>query len=195
MRRNIDTPFAAEPVVTAFAAALRTKARALKRHALTVYFAARDPRTPLPVRVLAVCIAAYAFSPIDLIPDFIPVLGYLDDLVLIPLGVALVVKLVPLDSDAVGAGARRQKRSNGRRRASRRRASSRYGSRVSFVFVRWALHARAADELAIGLAQHRDLAAVRALIVAGSHAALGRAIVHSMNPDLEAFERTYRVRR
>jgi uncharacterized membrane protein YkvA (DUF1232 family) len=83
--------------VTNVLAALQTKARALKRHALTVYFAARDPRTPLPVRVLAVCVAAYAFSPIDLIPDFIPVLGYLDDLVLIPLGVALVVKLVPAE--------------------------------------------------------------------------------------------------
>ena len=66
----------------------------LKRQALTVYFAARDPRTPLPVRLLALGIAAYAFSPIDLIPDFIPVLGYLDDLILIPLGIALVVKLV-----------------------------------------------------------------------------------------------------
>ena len=83
--------------MTKVLAALQTKARALKRHALTVYFAARDPRTPLPVRVLAVCVAAYAFSPIDLIPDFIPVLGYLDDLVLIPLGVALVVKLVPAE--------------------------------------------------------------------------------------------------
>ena len=83
--------------MTSLAAALQTKARALKRLALTVYFAARDPRTPILVRALALCIAAYAFSPIDLIPDFIPVLGYLDDLVLIPLGVALVVKLVPAE--------------------------------------------------------------------------------------------------
>ncbi len=74
---------------------LKDKARMLKRQALTVYFAARDPRTPLLVRLLALGIAAYAFSPIDLIPDFIPVLGYLDDLILIPLGIALVVKLVP----------------------------------------------------------------------------------------------------
>lgn len=69
----------------------------LKRSVLAVYIACRDPRTPWPVRVLAACVAAYAFSPIDLIPDPIPVLGYLDDLILIPLGVALVVKLLPED--------------------------------------------------------------------------------------------------
>ncbi len=69
--------------------------RVLKREALVVYYAARDPRLPWHVRLLALAVAAYALSPIDLIPDFIPVLGYLDDLVLIPLGVALVVKLTP----------------------------------------------------------------------------------------------------
>jgi len=69
----------------------------LKREALVVYYAARDPRLPWHVRVLALAVAAYALSPIDLIPDFIPVLGYLDDLVLVPLGVALVVKLTPDD--------------------------------------------------------------------------------------------------
>lgn len=76
-------------------AALRARAKELKRHTLTVYFVARDPRTPLLVRGLAVLIAAYALSPIDLIPDFIPVLGYLDEIVLIPLGLALVVRLTP----------------------------------------------------------------------------------------------------
>ena len=74
---------------------LKAQARQLKQHTLTVYFAARDPRTPILVRVLAVLIAAYALSPIDLIPDFIPVIGYLDDLILIPLGLALVVRLTP----------------------------------------------------------------------------------------------------
>jgi len=73
----------------------RQRLRALKREALTVYFAARDPRLPWPLRWLALAIAAYALSPIDLIPDFIPVLGYLDDLILVPLGVALVVRLTP----------------------------------------------------------------------------------------------------
>lgn len=74
---------------------MKEKAAGLKRLALTVYYVARDPRTPLHVRLLALLVAAYALSPIDLIPDFIPVIGYLDDLVLIPLGVALVVKLTP----------------------------------------------------------------------------------------------------
>ena len=74
---------------------LKAQARQLKQHTLTVYFAARDPRTPLLVRVLALFVAAYALSPIDLIPDFIPVIGYLDDLVLVPLGLALVVRLIP----------------------------------------------------------------------------------------------------
>jgi uncharacterized membrane protein YkvA (DUF1232 family) len=70
-------------------------ARALKRDAYAVYLAARDPNTPWYVKVLAVVVAAYAFSPIDLIPDFIPVLGYLDDLILVPLGIWLVVSLIP----------------------------------------------------------------------------------------------------
>ena len=76
-------------------ATLKSQARQLKLHTLTVYFAARDPRTPLLVRVLAVLVAAYALSPIDLIPDFVPVIGYLDDLLLIPLGLSLVVRLTP----------------------------------------------------------------------------------------------------
>jgi uncharacterized membrane protein YkvA (DUF1232 family) len=76
-------------------APLRAQARQLKQHTLTVYFAARDPRTPIFVRVLAVVVAAYALSPIDLIPDFIPVIGYLDDLLLIPLGLALVIRFTP----------------------------------------------------------------------------------------------------
>ena len=73
----------------------RNWAKALKRQTLVVYFAARDPRTGWPVRVLALFVAAYALSPIDLIPDFIPVLGYLDDLIIVPLGVMLVLRLVP----------------------------------------------------------------------------------------------------
>jgi uncharacterized membrane protein YkvA (DUF1232 family) len=73
----------------------RERLRALKRESLVVWYAARDPRLPWHVRLLALAIAAYALSPIDLIPDFIPVLGYLDDLILIPLGVALVVRLTP----------------------------------------------------------------------------------------------------
>ncbi len=75
--------------------ALKAHAKLLKQHTLTVYFAARDPRTPILVRVLAILVAAYALSPIDLIPDFIPVIGYLDDLLIVPLGLALVVRLTP----------------------------------------------------------------------------------------------------
>lgn len=77
--------------------ALRSWARLLKQQALVVYYAARDPRTPWPVRLLALAVAAYALSPIDLIPDFIPVLGLLDDLVLVPLGVWLVLRAMPPD--------------------------------------------------------------------------------------------------
>jgi uncharacterized membrane protein YkvA (DUF1232 family) len=67
----------------------------LKRDAYAVYLAARNPATPWYVKVLAAVVAAYAFSPIDLIPDFIPILGYLDDLILVPLGIWLVVSLIP----------------------------------------------------------------------------------------------------
>jgi uncharacterized membrane protein YkvA (DUF1232 family) len=70
-------------------------ARALKRDAYAVYLAARSPNTPWYVKIIAAAVAAYAFSPIDLIPDFIPVLGYLDDLILIPLGIWVVVSLIP----------------------------------------------------------------------------------------------------
>jgi uncharacterized membrane protein YkvA (DUF1232 family) len=67
----------------------------VKRDVVAVFFAARDPRTPLLARALAVLVAGYALSPIDLIPDFIPVLGYLDDLILVPLGLSLVLRLLP----------------------------------------------------------------------------------------------------
>lgn len=78
-----------------FSSWLKERAKQLKQFTLVAYYAARDPRTPTFVRVLALVVAAYALSPIDLIPDFIPVLGYLDDLVLVPLGLALVVRLLP----------------------------------------------------------------------------------------------------
>lgn len=70
-------------------------ARRIKRDVIAVYFAARDPDTPLAVRILALAVAAYALSPIDLIPDFIPILGYLDDLLIVPLGLLIVVRLLP----------------------------------------------------------------------------------------------------
>ena|SRR5579871_17170 len=74
---------------------IRSWAHALRRDAYAVYLAARSPDTPWYVKALALVVAAYALSPIDLIPDFIPVLGYLDDLILVPLGIWLVVALIP----------------------------------------------------------------------------------------------------
>ncbi len=70
-------------------------ARTIERDVYAVWLAARDPRTPWFAKALALAVAAYAVSPIDLIPDFIPVLGYLDDLVIVPLGILLVVRLIP----------------------------------------------------------------------------------------------------
>src|SRR5687768_11065055 len=72
--------------------AWRARARLLKGEVIALSFAVRHPRVPWYAKVVAACVVAYALSPIDLIPDFIPVLGYLDDLVLVPLGVALVIR-------------------------------------------------------------------------------------------------------
>jgi uncharacterized membrane protein YkvA (DUF1232 family) len=76
-------------------AVLRRWARALKTETLALYLVARDPRVPWYARLFIAVVVAYALSPIDLIPDFIPVLGYLDDLILVPLGLALAVRMVP----------------------------------------------------------------------------------------------------
>jgi uncharacterized membrane protein YkvA (DUF1232 family) len=76
-------------------ARLKGWARALKRDVVALWLAARSPETPLAARAVAMAVAAYALSPIDLIPDFIPVLGYLDDVILVPLGIALALRLVP----------------------------------------------------------------------------------------------------
>ena len=74
---------------------LKDWARAIKRDVHAIYLAARDPRVPWYTKALALCVAGYALSPIDLIPDFIPVFGYLDDLIIVPLGILAVVKLIP----------------------------------------------------------------------------------------------------
>ena len=74
---------------------LKAWARALKGEVVVLYFAARDAHTPLAAKIIAVLVVAYALSPIDLIPDFIPVLGLLDDLILLPIGISLALKLVP----------------------------------------------------------------------------------------------------
>jgi len=75
--------------------ALKAWAGRLKRDVVALWLAARDPRTPWHVKVLAGAVAAYALSPIDLIPDFIPILGWLDDLLIVPAGIWLAVRQVP----------------------------------------------------------------------------------------------------
>src|SRR5436190_24283811 len=74
---------------------LKQRARHLKSETLALWFAARHPGTPWYAKLLVAGIVAYALSPIDLIPDFVPVLGYLDDLILVPLGIVLVLRLIP----------------------------------------------------------------------------------------------------
>ena len=75
----------------------KIKSKGLKTEAYALYLASKHPRTPWYAKVLAALIIGYAFSPIDLIPDFIPVVGYLDDLILIPLGISLLFKIIPGD--------------------------------------------------------------------------------------------------
>jgi uncharacterized membrane protein YkvA (DUF1232 family) len=76
-------------------ARLREWARSIKREVVSLWIAARDPRTPWYAKAFAALIAAYALSPIDLIPDFIPIVGYLDELILLPLAIKLAVALIP----------------------------------------------------------------------------------------------------
>jgi len=81
--------------LSAFLNKAKAWARTIKRDVIALWIAARDPRVPWYAKLAAGCVAAYALSPIDLIPDFIPVLGYLDDIVLVPLGIAAAVRMVP----------------------------------------------------------------------------------------------------
>ena len=74
---------------------LKSRAKSLKHDTYALYFAYRDPRTPWYARVFAGLVAAYLLSPIDLIPDFIPILGYLDDVIIAPAGIALALKMIP----------------------------------------------------------------------------------------------------
>lgn len=76
---------------------LKSRVRQLTRETYALYFAAQHPRTPWYAKLIVACVVAYAFSPIDLIPDFIPVLGLLDDLLLVPLGIAVAIKLIPTE--------------------------------------------------------------------------------------------------
>jgi uncharacterized membrane protein YkvA (DUF1232 family) len=82
-------------MATTLLAEFKQRAHRLKAESFALYLAARHPGTPWYAKLFVAAIVAYAFSPIDIIPDFVPVLGYVDDLILIPLGVALAVKMVP----------------------------------------------------------------------------------------------------
>lgn len=82
---------------TSFFENLKTWARRLKRDVIALHLAARDRRTPWHAKIVAFLVAAYALSPVDLIPDFVPILGYLDDIILVPLGIALAVRMIPAD--------------------------------------------------------------------------------------------------
>lgn len=101
-------------------------AHALKRDVFVVYLAARDARTPWALRLLALAVAAYALSPIDLVPDFIPVLGYLDDLLIVPLGLLLVLRLLP--SQVLG---------DARERAAQMLAGPRSRAAAVFIVLIW----------------------------------------------------------
>jgi len=80
---------------TTLVARVKSWVRDVKRDILALWLAARDPRVPWYAKAMAACVAAYALSPIDLIPDFIPVLGYLDDLVIVPIGIVIAVWMIP----------------------------------------------------------------------------------------------------
>ncbi|MDB2705276.1 YkvA family protein [Pseudomonadota bacterium] len=82
-------------MISSFIERLKSAARSIKADIYALYFASRDARTPWYAKWVVAVIVAYALSPIDLIPDFIPIIGYLDDLILLPLGILLAVKLVP----------------------------------------------------------------------------------------------------
>ncbi len=82
-------------MIGSFFADLRSRARKLKSEIFALYLALRDPRTPWYAKAFGALVVAYAFSPLDLIPDFVPVLGYLDDVILLPLGIWLTIRMIP----------------------------------------------------------------------------------------------------
>ncbi len=102
----------------------KSRARRLKIELVALSLAYRDPRTPWYARLVAACVVGYAFSPLDLIPDFVPILGYLDDLILIPLGIWLALKMVPAPIMA-----------ECRARAAEATAAGRPASRVAAIVI------------------------------------------------------------
>jgi uncharacterized membrane protein YkvA (DUF1232 family) len=117
-------------------ARLRRWARAVKQDVVALYIAARDPRVPWHVKLAAAAIAAYALSPIDLIPDFIPILGYLDELILLPIAIALVIRMIP---DPLMAEFRTKARRRSERPVSRMAAAVIIGLWIAAAaFLLWA---------------------------------------------------------
>src|SRR6266496_3022762 len=92
---DMQTPDQAQNTKKGILDNLKQRARILKREVYALYLAVRDPRTPWYAKAFAAFVVAYALSPIDLIPDPIPVLGYLDDLILVPLGVVIALRMIP----------------------------------------------------------------------------------------------------
>jgi uncharacterized membrane protein YkvA (DUF1232 family) len=94
-RRNQQFHIGKQTLMKQFIETWKQRAKELKIRVYALYLACKDPRVPLHARVFAACVVGYAFSPIDLIPDFIPVLGYLDDLIIVPLGMAIALRMIP----------------------------------------------------------------------------------------------------
>ena len=95
---------------------LKQRARHLKAEIYALYLAYRDPRVPWYARVFVACVVGYALSPIDLIPDFVPVLGYLDDLIVLPLGLSIALRLVPAEVMAECRAQARERLASGKPR-------------------------------------------------------------------------------
>lgn len=98
---------------------LRRWARLIKRDSLTLWYACLDPRTPLWLKLMTGVLVAYAFSPIDLIPDFIPIIGLLDDAIIVPLGVMLLLRLLPKEIRISSEAKAEQRRRKGKKVVSR----------------------------------------------------------------------------
>lgn len=127
---------------------LKHRAKELQDQTYALYLACKHPQPPWYAKAIAACVVAYALSPIDLIPDFIPVLGYLDDLIIVPLGIALVIRLVP---GPVMAGCRTQESRRMDARGPRSRAAAAVIITVWFALaafcgwmVWWWIHPRTA---------------------------------------------------
>jgi len=114
---------------------LRTWAKQLKQEIYTLYFAYKDPCTPWFAKAFIFCVVGYALSPMDLIPDFIPVLGYLDDIVILPLGIALALKMVPPQVLSECRKKAREKMNTGRSKSVATTAMVIAGSLVMLILI------------------------------------------------------------